>query len=254
MKSLWNDNEAANCESELALRVYTSRLLGSDPSLVLHGGGNTSVKISEKNLFDETEEILYVKGSGWDLASIEAPGFTPVRMNHLLKLAQLESLSDSEMVNQLKTHQTRATAPTASVEAILHAVLPYKYVDHTHADAIVTLTNTPRGEEIIRQLYGDRVVIIPYVMPGFDLAKSVARLFPCSAHEETQGMVLMNHGLFTFGDSAQLAYERMIQLVDEAERHLQQSAAWELPAQSKAHEPQPKLLAELRREISDAAG
>ncbi|MEW8425207.1 MAG: bifunctional aldolase/short-chain dehydrogenase [Candidatus Thiodiazotropha sp.] len=254
MKSLWNDNEAADCESELALRVYTSRLLGSDPSLVLHGGGNTSVKISEKNLFDETEEILYVKGSGWDLASIEAPGFTPVRMNHLLKLAQLESLSDSEMVNQLKTHQTRATAPTASVEAILHAVLPYKYVDHTHADAIVTLTNTPRGEEIIRQLYGDRVVIIPYVMPGFDLAKSVARLFPCSAHEETQGMVLMNHGLFTFGDSAQLAYERMIQLVDEAERHLQQSAAWELPAQSKAHEPQPKLLAELRREISDAAG
>ncbi|MEW8354361.1 MAG: bifunctional aldolase/short-chain dehydrogenase [Candidatus Thiodiazotropha sp.] len=254
MKSLWNDNEAADCESELALRVYTSRLLGSDPSLVLHGGGNTSVKISEKNLFDETVEILYVKGSGWDLASIEAPGFTPVRMNHLLKLAQLESLSDSEIVNQLKTHQTRATAPTASVEAILHAVLPYKYVDHTHADAIVTLTNTPRGEEIIRQLYGDRVVIIPYVMPGFDLAKSVARLFPCSAHEETQGMVLMNHGLFTFGDSAQLAYERMIQLVDEAERHLQQSAAWELPAQSKAHEPQPKLLAELRREISDAAG
>ncbi|MEW8702073.1 MAG: class II aldolase/adducin family protein, partial [Candidatus Thiodiazotropha sp.] len=145
MKSLWNDNEAANCESELALRVYTSRLLGSDPSLVLHGGGNTSVKISEKNLFDETEEILYVKGSGWDLATIEAPGFTPVRMNHLLKLAQLESLSDSEMVNQLKTHQTSAAAPTASVEAILHAVLPYKYVDHTHADAIVTLTNTPRG-------------------------------------------------------------------------------------------------------------
>ncbi|MEW8561343.1 MAG: bifunctional aldolase/short-chain dehydrogenase [Candidatus Thiodiazotropha sp.] len=254
MKSLWNEVEAARCESELDLRVYSSRLLGADPSLVLHGGGNTSVKISEKNLFGEEEEILYVKGSGWDLATIERAGFTPLRMNHLLRLAQLESLSDSEMVNQLKTHQTRAAAPTASVEAILHAVLPYKYVDHSHADAIVTLTNTPRGEEIIRQLYGDRVVIIPYVMPGFDLAKSVARLFPCNAHQETLGMVLMNHGLFTFGDTAQRSYERMIQLVDEAENHLQQAGAWELPAQCRRHETQPDLLLILRKEISDAAG
>ncbi|MEW8046403.1 MAG: class II aldolase/adducin family protein, partial [Candidatus Thiodiazotropha sp.] len=171
MKSLWNDVEAATCESELDLRVYSSRLLGADPSLVLHGGGNTSVKISEPNLFGEEQEILYVKGSGWDLATIEPEGFTPVRMDHLLRLAQLESLSDSEMINQLKTQQTLATAPTASVEAILHAVLPFKYVDHTHADAIVTLTNTPQGERIIRELYGDRVVVIPYVMPGFDLAK-----------------------------------------------------------------------------------
>ncbi|PVV10602.1 MAG: short-chain dehydrogenase [gamma proteobacterium symbiont of Ctena orbiculata] len=254
MKSLWNDNEAANCESELALRVYTSRLLGSDPSLVLHGGGNTSVKISEKNLFDEPEEILYVKGSGWDLASIEAPGFTPVRMDHLLKLAQLDTLSDSEMVNQLKTHQTFASAPTASVEAILHAVLPYKYVDHTHADAIVTLTNTPQGEQLIRQLYGERVVVIPYVMPGFDLAKSVARLFPCSANQETIGIVLMNHGLITFGDDAQLSYDRMIQLVDEAESYLQQSGAWELSIRGEEHKAQPDLLADLRKEISDVAG
>ncbi|MES9969377.1 MAG: bifunctional aldolase/short-chain dehydrogenase [Candidatus Thiodiazotropha sp.] len=254
MKSLWNDDEAAKCESELALRVYTSRLLGSDPSLVLHGGGNTSVKLSEKNLFDETEELLYVKGSGWDLATIEAPGFTPVRMDHLLKLAELESLSDSEMVNQLRTQQTQASAPTASVEAILHAVLPYKYVDHTHADAIVTLSNTPRGEQLIRELYGGRVVVIPYVMPGFDLAKSVARLFPCNAQQETIGMVLMNHGLFTFGDTARLSYERMIQLVDEAECHLQQAGAWELPIQGKEHPPQPDVLADLRKEISDVAG
>ncbi|MCU7808860.1 MAG: class II aldolase/adducin family protein, partial [Candidatus Thiodiazotropha sp. (ex Semelilucina semeliformis)] len=174
MKSLWNDNEASRCESELDLRVYSSRLLGSDPSLVLHGGGNTSVKISEEDLFGEAEEILYVKGSGWDLSTIESAGFTPVRMAHLLKLAQLDFLSDSEMVNQLKTHQTLASAPTASVEAILHAVLPYKYVDHTHADAIVTITNTKDGEARIRDLYGDRLVVIPYVMPGFDLARMVA--------------------------------------------------------------------------------
>jgi rhamnose utilization protein RhaD (predicted bifunctional aldolase and dehydrogenase)/NAD(P)-dependent dehydrogenase (short-subunit alcohol dehydrogenase family) len=254
MNNLWNDTDAAACESDLDLRVYSARLLGTDPSLVLHGGGNTSVKISEPNLFGEEEEILYVKGSGWDLATIEHPGFTPVRMNHLLRLAQLDSLSDSEMVNQLKTQQTLATAPTASVEAILHAILPFKFVDHTHADAIVTLTNTPRGEQIIRQLYGDRVVVIPYVMPGFDLAKSVATLFPCNAHEDTIGMVLMNHGLFTFGDTAQQSYERMIQLVDEAEGHLQQSGAWELPLTCKEHEAQPVLIAELRKEISDVAG
>ncbi|MCG7879132.1 MAG: bifunctional aldolase/short-chain dehydrogenase [Candidatus Thiodiazotropha taylori] len=254
MKSLWNDVKATACESELDLRVYSSRLLGADPSLVLHGGGNTSVKISEPNLFGEEQEILYVKGSGWDLATIEREGFTPVRMDHLLRLAQLESLSDSEMVNQLKTQQTLAAAPTASVEAILHAVLPFKYVDHTHADAIVTLTNTPQGERIIRELYGDRVVVIPYVMPGFDLAKSVATLFPCNAHQDTIGMVLMNHGLFTFGDTAQLSYERMIQLVDEAERHIRQSGAWELPQQCTEHEIKPQLLADLRKEISDVAG
>ncbi|MET0055814.1 MAG: bifunctional aldolase/short-chain dehydrogenase, partial [Candidatus Thiodiazotropha sp. 6PLUC10] len=117
MKSLWNQAEAGLCQNELALRVYSSRLLGSDPALVLHGGGNTSVKILEQDLFGEDEEILYVKGSGWDLATIEEPGYTPVRMKHLLRLAELDSLSDSEMVNQLKTHQTRASAPTPSVEA-----------------------------------------------------------------------------------------------------------------------------------------
>ncbi len=254
MKSLWNDSEAARCDSEIDLRVYTSRLLGSDPSLVLHGGGNTSVKLTENNLFGEPEEILYVKGSGWDLATIEAAGFTPVRMAHLLKLAQLDSLSDSEMVNQLKTQQTRACAPTASVEAILHAALPYKYVDHTHADAIVTMTNTPDGEARIRQLFGDRLVVIPYVMPGFDLAKQVAQQFPREAHAGTLGMVLMNHGLFTFGGSAQESYERMIRLVDEAESHLQQHNAWTLTPETSETEIDTLALAELRRNISDVAG
>ena len=254
MKSLWNDTEAARCESELDLRVYSSRLLGSDPSLVLHGGGNTSVKITERNLFGEQEEVLYVKGSGWDLATIEAPGFTPVRMAHLLKLAQLETLSDSEMVNQLKTHQTIAGAPTASVEAILHAALPYKYVDHTHADAIVTITNTEAGEARIRELYGDRVVVIPYVMPGFDLARKVAEQFSQEAHGGTLGMVLMNHGLFTFGDSAQVSYERMIRLVDEAEQYLQQHNAWETPRNHRPTEVDSLAVAKLRRDVSEVAG
>ncbi|MEJ1367990.1 MAG: class II aldolase/adducin family protein, partial [Candidatus Sedimenticola sp. (ex Thyasira tokunagai)] len=135
MKSLWNDNDASQYKSHLEQRVYSSRLLGTDPSLVLHGGRNKSVKITETKLLGEEDEILYVKGSGWDLGSIEAPGFTPIRMAHLLKLARLESLSDTQMVNEMKTHQTLASAPTGSVEAILHAALPFKYVDHTHADA-----------------------------------------------------------------------------------------------------------------------
>ncbi|MET0066429.1 MAG: bifunctional aldolase/short-chain dehydrogenase [Candidatus Thiodiazotropha sp.] len=254
MKSLWNQREADACEDELALRVYTSRLLGSDPSLVLHGGGNTSLKATRRDLFGEQIPVLYVKGSGWDLASIEVEGFTPLRMDHLLRLAQLEHLSDSEMVNQLKTHQIRASAPTASVESILHACLPFTYVDHTHADAIVTLSNTPSGEQRIRELYQDRVVIIPYVMPGFDLARQVAQQFPLQAHSGTLGMVLMNHGLFTFGATARESYERMIQLVDEAEQSLSRAGVWSLPVKHQASEPQPQALARLRREISDVAG
>ncbi|MGD9163146.1 MAG: bifunctional aldolase/short-chain dehydrogenase [Chromatiales bacterium] len=254
MKSLWNESEAANCASELDLRVYSSRLLGCDPSLVLHGGGNTSVKLTQNNLFGEPEEILYVKGSGWDLARIEAAGFTPLRMAHLLKLARLESLTDSEMVNQLKTQQIHATAPTASVEAILHAVLPYKYVDHTHADALITITNTADGEARIRELFDDRVVVIPYVMPGFDLARTVAERFPREAHAGTLGMVLMNHGLFSFGDTAQESYERMIRLVDEAETYLRQHNAWTLSLSANEQEIDIRQLAELRRNISAVAG
>ncbi len=255
MKSLWNDIEAARFTDDLQLRVYSSRLLGSDPSLVLHGGGNTSVKIRQPDLFGDEEEILYVKGSGWDLATIEAEGYTPVRMAHLLKLATLESLSDLDMVNQLKTQQTIASAPTASVEAILHAALPYKFVDHTHADALVTITNTPDGEARIRELYGDDLVVIPYVMPGFDLARTVAERFPIEAHEGTLGMVLMNHGLFTFGDTAKASYERMIALVERAERYLQAEGAWDLPEHTyEVTATDPIVLASLRRDISAAAG
>jgi rhamnose utilization protein RhaD (predicted bifunctional aldolase and dehydrogenase) len=145
VNSLWNDTEAAQFPGELGQRVYTSRLLGRDKSLVLHGGGNTSVKITEKNLLGEDETLLYVKGSGWDLEFIEAAGFSPVRIDHLLRLAKLRQLSDPQMVNELRTHMTRASAPTPSVEAILHAILPYQYVDHTHADAVITITNTADG-------------------------------------------------------------------------------------------------------------
>jgi len=223
---------------------------------VLHGGGNTSVKIRENNILGEAEDILYVKGSGWDLEFIEAGGFAPVRMPHLLRLAQLPSLSDPQMVNELRTHMTNAGAPTPSVEAILHAILPFKYVDHTHADAVVTLCNTPSGAQRIRDVYGDRVVIIPYIMPGFDLARLCADIFPRECTANTQGMVLMNHGIFSFGATAQQSYTRMIELVDLAVCELKARKAWVVswpPLETVA----PSLrvdLAVLRREIAQTIG
>ncbi len=256
MKSLWNDKEAAQYHGDLELRVYSSRLLGRNPALVLHGGGNTSIKIKEKNLLGEEETLLYVKGSGWDLEAIEAAGFAPVRLEHLLKLAKLKSLPDPQMVNELRTHMTRAAAPTPSVEAILHACLPYKYVDHTHADAVITVTNTDGGLECIKEIYGDSVVIIPYVMPGFDLARLCAERFAADAGPQTRGMVLMNHGIFSFGETAKESYERMIELVTRAEEYLEKHKAWHLPAPKgkAAVTPARKDIAALRREISGIAG
>jgi len=256
MKSLWNDEEAAGYPGDLGQRVYTSRLLGRDKSLVLHGGGNTSVKIREKNLLGDEVDILYVKGSGWDLETIEAPGFSPVHLDHLIRLADLPQLSDLDMVNELRAHMTLASAPTPSVEAILHATLPFKYVDHTHADAIVTITNTAKGLERIKEIYGDDVVIIPYIMPGFDLARDCAARFADEAGPNTLGMVLMNHGIFSFGDNARESYERMIALVDRAEEYIKHNKAWQIDYQPKAADTDSKRLqiARLRQAASKEAG
>ncbi len=256
MKNLWNDAEAKSFKGDLGLRVYTSRLLGRDASLVLHGGGNTSVKLRERSLVGEDEDILYVKGSGWDLEFIEEAGFSPVRLSHLLRLAQLEALSDPEMVNELVTHTTRASAPAPSVETILHAILPHRYVDHTHADAVLSVTNTAEGEARIREIYGDRVVVIPYVMPGFDLAQLCAQRFPAEAGPNTIGMVLMNHGVFSFGATARESYERMIALVQLAEDYLGRKRAWTLPPPKNgaADSAIRGDLARLRRDVSAVAG
>src|SRR5690349_1678339 len=181
MKTLWSDAEAAQYPGPLGPRVYTSRLLGRDKSLVLHGGGNTSVKLREKNLFGEDEDVLYVKGSGWDLETIEAAGFAPVALGYMQRLTTLSALSDTQMMNELTAHTLRAGAPAPSVETLLHAILPDKYVDHTHADAVLSVSNSPDGEKRIRDIYGHKAVVIPYVMPGFDLAAYCAREYPKQA-------------------------------------------------------------------------
>lgn len=255
MQSLWNDGEAARFDGDLAQRVYTSHLLGHDKSLVLHGGGNTSVKVIERSLVGDEESILYVKGSGSDLESIDAAGFAPLRMAHLLKLLQLETLSDPQIVNELLTHMTHARAPAPSVEALLHALLPHKFVDHTHADAVLAIANTKDGDRRIAEIYGDRVVIVPYVMPGFGLARRCAELFPRHATANTIGMVLMKHGIFSFGATAREAYERMIELVDLAERYLAKHGAWTLKSRTNgASKAMCRVhIAQLRREVSRAA-
>ena len=257
MKSLWCDEQAKQYPTPLEQRVYTSRLLGQEPALVLHGGGNTSVKDTVNDFFGQPQELLYVKGSGWDLATIEAPGFAPVKMDTLMKMAALDDLSDEDMVKYQRAAMTDPSAPNPSVEAILHAIIPFKFVDHTHTDAVVTLTNSPNGEQHMADLYGKRIFIIPYVMPGFALAKLVYQMTKDINWNDYDGMVLMNHGLFTFADDAKTAYEKTIELVTEAEEYIaNKKAVIELP-QGKAEKLSEQELFELatiRQKVSQIRG
>src|SRR5256884_6714125 len=226
MKSRWSDGEARQfCEQYAprggdarALGVYTARLIGAEADLVMHGGGNTSVKVAKENLLGDRVESLCIKGSGWDLDSIEPQGFPALELAWLRRLRKLEKLSDEEMVNQLRTHLLDASAPNPSVETLLHAFLPHAFIDHTHADAILALTNQPDGADLVHKALGDRVVVVPYVMPGFRLAKLAAEMF--EGKPDAEGMVLLKHGLFTFAADARESYERMIEYVDRAESFL----------------------------------
>ena len=255
MKSRWNEAEAAQFTGPLGPRIYTSRLLGQEKSLVLHGGGNTSVKLREKDVFGVEHEVLYVKGSGADLETINAANFAPLPLLYLQKLARLPALSDSQMLNELNTHVLRSGAPSPSVETLLHALLPHKYVDHTHADAVLAISNAPDGEKRIREIYGERVAVMPYVMAGFKLAAHCAREFPKQANDKTAGLVLASHGIFTFGAEARESYERMIELVTMAEEYLQKKKAWHIGVPPKPAQPvEREEIAGLRRAISAQAG
>lgn len=248
MKSLWNDNEAkAFSDDALQLRVYTSRLLGEEHKLVLHGGGNTSVKINVADFFGDRHEILYVKGSGWDLSTIQAAGFAPVKLKTLKRMATLDKLSDMDMVKLQRTAMLNPFAPNPSVEAILHAIIPFKYVDHTHSDSIVTITNNKNGTNLIHEIYKDKVLIVPYVMPGFALAKKVYEITQETDWSKLEGMILMNHGVFTFSNDARISYEKMIHLVNFAENYLNKKGCF--LAKSKSSEDL-LTLAKIRKQIS----
>ncbi len=227
MKSAWSDREADEAvaryasegvNEDLALRVYTSRLLGRDPLLVMHGGGNTSVKTSVADLLGEDVQVLCVKGSGWDMADIEPPGLPAVRMEPLLRLRSLQVLSDEDMVRFQRGALVDPSSPNPSVETLLHAFLPHKFVDHTHSAAVLALTDQAADEALLREVYGDRVALVDYVKPGFDLAQAATRVY--EAHPDVEGLILRKHGIFSFGETAQDAYERMVDLVTLAENHI----------------------------------
>ena len=227
MKSLWRDAEAKKMvasytrqgvNKDQALRVYTTRLLGGDPRLVLHGGGNTSVKTRMKDISGKTIDVLCVKGSGWDMGAIEPRGLPSLRIDALQSLRPLKALSDEDMVNAQRGALLDSTSPNPSVETLLHTFLPQKFIDHTHSTAVLAVTDQPDGDRIAAEIYGDRAALVPYVMPGFDLAIKAAEVF--EANPNVEGLILLKHGIFSFGETAREAYERMISLVALAEKRL----------------------------------
>ena len=225
MQNRWNESQAKatinqykNASKDVALRVYTSRLIGIDPKLVLHGGGNTSVKSITKNALGEKINVLYVKGSGWDLDTLEPPGLPGVKLDTLIKLRNLNFLSDEDMVNEQRINLLDAASPNPSVETLLHAFLPHKFIDHSHADAILVIANQPNAKTLCEKIYGETMGIVPYIMPGFDLAKAAAEVY--ENNPEVKGLILVNHGLFTFGETAKESYDRHIDAVQQAENFI----------------------------------
>jgi rhamnose utilization protein RhaD (predicted bifunctional aldolase and dehydrogenase)/NAD(P)-dependent dehydrogenase (short-subunit alcohol dehydrogenase family) len=227
MQSRWSEKEAQSfCArygerwgDDLALRTYSSRLIGRESSLVLHGGGNTSVKSTATNPFGEPLEAIFVKASGWDLAGIEPEGHCGLDLAYLQRARRLEELGDAEMVRLIRSRLLDYRSANPSIETLAHAFLPARFVDHTHADAILALTNQERGRELVEEALGDGVVIIDYVEPGFQLAKATAAAV--EAWPDSWAAVWMRHGLITWGGSARESYERTVDAVTRAERLLE---------------------------------
>ncbi|MEM7399488.1 MAG: bifunctional aldolase/short-chain dehydrogenase [Pseudomonadota bacterium] len=229
MKSQWNDDDAQRAieaygaegvNEDISLRVYTTRLIGRDPLLVLHGGGNTSVKTRAIDDLGQEHDVIAVKGSGADMAEIEPWGLPAVKLGPLREMRALDALSDEAMVNCQRLNLLDAAAPNPSVETLLHAFLPQKFIDHAHAAAVLSLVDQPDGVALARDVYNGRMGIVPYIAPGFDLAKVAADVF--DEKPDVEGLILHKHGIFTLGDTAQDAYERMIEMVSLAESRLRQ--------------------------------
>ena len=263
VQNLWSDGDARaaveryagqGVGEDLALRTYSARLLGRDPRLVLHGGGNTSVKTRQTDVFGDEVEVLCVKGSGWDLATIEPAGHPAVRMGPLMRLRALQTLSDEDMVNAQRQCLLDSTAPNPSVETLLHAFIPDRFVDHTHSTAILSIADQADGEAMFAEIFGGRMACVPYVMPGFDLAKAAGAAR--DANPGAEGLVLLQHGVFTWGATAGESYERMIACVAKAEAFIaRRRAGWRpTPASAGETAPPETVLPRLRGALSRAAG
>ncbi len=250
MQSLWNEADAASCEGELALRAYSSRLLGGDHSLVLHGGGNTSVKRDEGGA-----RVLYVKGTGSDLAAVDEGAFTPLRLEGVLHLLQREALGNAQMMRALDACLVRRPAPRPSIETLLHAGLPLRFVEHTHADSVLAAMNVQDMVAVHAAVYGDSAPLVPYHHSGHALARACMAVFDARRTQHTIGLVLACHGIVAFGDTAQESYAHMIELVTRAEQYLRARHAWDiLPAVVAAAMPDATALDKLQREINAVAG
>jgi rhamnose utilization protein RhaD (predicted bifunctional aldolase and dehydrogenase)/NAD(P)-dependent dehydrogenase (short-subunit alcohol dehydrogenase family) len=262
MSETWDDAKAASFSGPLGARIYSSRLLGGDHALVLHGGGNTSVKMREQDLLGSDLAVLYVKCSGHDLAEIDADGFTGLRLDILRTLVAVGGLSDAAVTKELRGAALNPDAPSPSVEALLHAIIPRRYVDHTHSERVLALANTPSGERHVREAYGDSAIVVPYVRPGHGLARLCDELVATQMTDSTIGLVLMNHGLVSFGDSARESYEAMLELVARAEaygvahsrRHASRSHTASAAPEHARVESVGLKVAALRAQISLAAG
>jgi rhamnose utilization protein RhaD (predicted bifunctional aldolase and dehydrogenase)/NAD(P)-dependent dehydrogenase (short-subunit alcohol dehydrogenase family) len=256
VKSLWQ-TPISDVQSALDECVQGSRALGAHNALVLHGGGNSSIKDSITDVTGVQLDVIYVKGSGWDMATIEPQGFAPLRLTRLLELLTVESITDAALVNELRCALVDASAPDPSIESLLHAMLPHRAVLHSHADVIVSLTNQPDPAAKVTELFGDSVVLLPYVMPGFDLARLANELWPALATENTRGMILLNHGLFTFGETMAEAYSRHLEFISAAEAAVDSEISQVNASTAAARvdsSVEPLTVARLRRAISKHAG
>ncbi len=252
MENRWHSSEQTMGDGALAECVRGSRMIGSEENLVLHGGGNSSIKTHLRDITGRTIDVIYVKGSGWNMGTIEPAGFAPLRLDRLRELLEVDSISDPEMVNELRCALLDASAPDPSIESLLHAQLPHRAVLHSHADAIVTLTNQPDPTRLVTETFGETVAALPYTMPGFDLAKLCHRQWPRISTPETKGLVLLNHGLFTFGATMEEAYSMHVELITLAEERV---GTVEFGSSAEPLEELPTIdLATFRTAVSEAAG
>jgi len=258
LKNLWSERNAKaaiagwrrrSIGRDVALRVYSTNLLGGDPRLVLHGGGNTSVKSRGRDTDGSMTDVLHVKASGYDMADLGAEGLTAVRLDPLRRLVDLGDLDDEAMIAAGNGQKIDPGAANPSVEILLHAFLPHKFVDHTHANAVLALTNQANGEALCKRLYGNRAVVLPFAMPSFALAKSV--LEAVEQNPDVEGLILLRHGVFTMGDTARQAYDRMVDFVTLAERRLKQGRrAVFTPGARATRTPQPADVASIVRGLA----
>jgi rhamnose utilization protein RhaD (predicted bifunctional aldolase and dehydrogenase) len=252
MQNRWNDDAAARCAGELALRAYSSRLLGSDPALVLLGGGNTSLKVENA----DGTAILYVKGTGADLAHVTGRDFTPLKLAPVRAMLQKQDLDYAAMMKELAEYVTTPDAPKPSIETLLHAALPARFVEHTHADSVLAITNTEAGMPLVEKVFGELALVVPYRHSGFALAKICAETWAARATEKTIGIVLMHHGIVACGATARESYENMLRLVGVAEAYLAKHGSGPLPAAAvpRFGREEAVALAELRQALSRIAG